>query len=250
MNEGKLTFTDNEKDSNEGGSCKFCSLDEVFYPGLSAIFNNDEVFRNQLRKAIRQDIFDTTPFYANLSNKAAQVLLLPDSSLEGSWRPSGAKKSLRMVQTTGVLQQALGTKELNGDDLFASIGKLCGPDPTTHFIDIYGVQDRAINHAWHMDAASRHPDARTVIWGFPAENDYHGCGVFSHFLPLTRTCVAPTSHPRMEPLLFAGQLSSEYTGSIVRPRYAPGRELMIFRDGDFLHSAPDVTYRTSLMRFM
>jgi hypothetical protein len=173
MSEGKLTFADTEKDKSDW---EFRSLDEVVYPGLSALFNGNEDFRNNLRGAIRQDIFDTTPFYANLSEKAAQVLLLPDSSLEGSWQ-SSTQKSLRMVQTTQVLQQGLGTKELTGDDLFAAIGKLCGPDPTTHFIDIYGVQDRAINHAWHMDAASRHPDARTVIWGFPAESDYDGCGV-------------------------------------------------------------------------
>jgi hypothetical protein len=37
---------------------------------------------------------------------------------------------------------------------------------------------------------------------------------------------------------------------IVRPSYAPGRELLMYRDIDVLHSSPDVAYRTSVMRFM
>lgn len=225
------------------------SLDDIC-SGLSKCFNSDQDFRTNLRMAVRRDIFDTTPFYSNLSPKAAEVLLSPDSSLEGSWRKpqTMGKKALRMMQTTKVLKNALGSKAITGDELLHAIGELCGPDPTTHFIDIYGVQDRKINHSWHMDAGMASSQSRTVLWGFPNDNHYDGCGVFSHFLPLTNECIAPASHPRMEPLLFAGNLRDK--SSVVRPRYAPGRELMIFRDVDSLHSAPDVTYRMSLMRFM
>lgn len=51
----------------------------------------------------------------------------------------------------------------------------------------------------------------------------------------------------MEPVLFAGSVPEEF---IVRPIYEPGKEIIRYRDVDVLHSAPDVTYRTSIMRFM
>lgn len=251
-----ISFGEQEERGQNHEPWEFHSLNEIC-DGLSEIFNADTDFRTHLRMAIRRDIFDTTPFYANLSEKATDVLLSPDSSLEGSWRkpPAFADTQLRMVQTTQVLRDALGSKKaITGDELMESIGALCGPDPSTHFIDIYGVQDRPINHSWHMDAGMASSRSRTVLWGFPRCGDdddnesYRGCGVFSHFVPLLKPCVAPESHPRMEPLLFAGTLPDK--SSIVRPLYAPGRELMVFRDIDSLHSAPDVTYRMSLMRFM
>lgn len=226
----------------------FMSLDDLFGQdvGLSEKFNADSEFRKELRTAIRQDIFDTTPFYANLSEKAASVLLLPDSSLEGSWRIPETMD--RMKKTTQVLTDALGEETApSGDELFEAIGKLCGSNPSTHFIDIYGVQDRKINHSFHLDFGKSMGSTQTVLWGFPREDDYSGCGVFSHVIALEKECLAPEEHPRMEPILFDGNFDEEY---IVRPKYEPGRELLIYRDIDVLHSAPDVTYRTSVMRFM
>jgi hypothetical protein len=227
---------------------KFMSLDDLFGKdvGFSAKFNSDAKFREDLRSAIRRDIFDSTPFYANLSEKAASVLLLPDSSLEGSWRMPESMD--RMNKTTAVLAEALGESAPTGDELMKTLGDLCGCRPSTHFIDIYGVQDRAIGHSFHMDfGKSPLNTTQTVLWGWPREDDYDGCGVFSHVIPLEKECWAPENHPRMEPVLFAG--SFEET-NIVRPRYQPGRELLIYRDVDVVHSAPDVTYRTSVMRFM
>lgn len=225
----------------------FCSLDDLFGAdlGFSKKFNSDSQFRQELRMAIRQDIFDTTPFYANLSEKAASVLLLPDSSLEGSWRIPETMD--RMSKTTHVLQMALGNGAPTGDDFFQAIGKLCGSKPSTHFIDIFGVQDRKINHSWHLDAGQSPENSRTVLLGFPPEDNYVGCGVFSHIVSLQRECTAPEDHRRREPVLFGGTVDEDY---IVRPRYEPGRELVFYRDIDVLHSAPDVTYRTSIMRFM
>jgi hypothetical protein len=129
----------------------FMSLDDLFGEGvgLSEKFNSDVLFRQDLRSAIRQDIFDTTPFYANLSEKAASVLLLPDSSLEGSWRIPETMD--RMKKTTEVLSAALGEAAPTGDELFRAISRLCGTKPSTHFIDIYGVQDRKISHSFHLD---------------------------------------------------------------------------------------------------
>jgi hypothetical protein len=66
---------------------EFKSLDDV-HVGLSALFNADAAFRDAMRLAIRHDIFYSTPAYAKLSDKAASILLLPDSSLQGSWRSS------------------------------------------------------------------------------------------------------------------------------------------------------------------
>ncbi len=225
----------------------FCSLDDLFgyNLGFSEKFNSDSQFRHELRMTIRQDIFDTTPFYANLSEKAARVLLLPDSSLEGSWRMPETMD--RMKKTTRVLQLALGDGAPTGDEFFQAIGRLCGSKPSTHWIDIYGVQDRKINHSWHLDFGQSPEDSKTVLLGFPPEDNYVGCGVFSHIVSLKQECMAPMDHPRMEPVLFAGTVDEQY---IVRPIYKPGQELIFYRDIDVLHSAPDVTYRTSIMRFM
>ena len=243
---------------------EFLSLDDLFGPdlGFSAKFNNDKSFRDELRMAIRRDIFNTTPFYAILSEKAASVLMLPDSSLEGSWRTRtnvGEGEvpfdGLRMKLTTQVLQQAFQSKQdtdngpriPTGDELMHAIGSLCGKKPSTHWIDIFGVQDRAISHSWHQDFGRSPENSMTVLWGFPPESNYEGCGVFTHLAPLKRECLAPETHPRMEPVLFDGKIGEEH---IIRPSFGPGRELLRYRDIDVLHSAPDVTYRTSVMRFM
>jgi hypothetical protein len=225
------------------------SLDDLFGAnlGFSAKFNSDTQFRIALRSAIRQDIFDTTPFYANLSEKAASVLLLPDSSLEGSWRMPESMD--RMKQTTALLQDAFGPSGPTGDELFQAIGNLCGTKPTTHFIDIFGVQDRKIPHSWHLDSGTSPENSRTVLWGFPKEDEdyYDGCGVFSHVVSLQKECVAPKEHPRLEPVLFDGTVDEKH---VIRPNYTPGQELIMYRDIDVIHSAPDVIYRASVMRFM
>jgi hypothetical protein len=227
------------------------SLDDLFGVelGFSATFNSDTNFRQALREAIRKDIFDTTPFYSNLSEKIASLLLLPDSSLEGSWRRAAdyPDKEIRMKQTTGVLADALGDKAMTGDELFAKIGGLCGSKPSTHWIDIFGVQDRKINHSWHQDFGKSPENSRTVLWGFPNSDQYQGCGVFSHIIALQKECLAPDNLPRNEPVLFQGTVDEDY---IIRPEYRPGRELIMYRDIDVLHSSPDVIYRASVMRFM
>jgi len=283
---------------------EYRSLDDLFACtpsfSLSQKFNSDEQFRSNLRSAIRLDIFQTTPYYQNLSEKAASILLLPDSSLEGSWRipMSPATTSMdtttatimyspspRMKHTTQVLNQAFQEHDkkygldsdssmnstsndninntFDGDDLFRALGDICGHGASTHWIDICGVQDRKINHGWHFDAGQSPNECRTVLWGFPQENHYIGTGVFSHIIPLQSsfdTIVDTTNDDantesehhqhrrrRMEPVLYDGTVDDRY---IVRPFYEPGKELLIYRDVDILHSAPDVAYRTSVMRFM
>lgn len=268
---------------------------------LSNKFNSDASFRRDLRSAIRLDVFETTPFYAKLPEKAKSVLLLPDSSLEGSWRipdttaneaaasiattQSGDKNNddeteetpvRRMKHTTRVLNRALSEHRADsaanhgesgqstsfsftGDDLFEALGAICGQGASTHWIDIYGVQDRTINHSWHLDAGRSPQNCKTVLWGFPPEDHYSGTGVFSHIVSLedpfgctldiceTDTNQAVSDRPRMEPILFEGTPGEDV---VFRPLYEAGKELLIYRDVDVLHSAPDVAYRASVMRFM
>jgi hypothetical protein len=113
-----------------------------------------------------------------------------------------------MTRLTGVLHDALGVDAPTGDDLLHKIGALCGTQPSTHFIDIVGVQDRQLSHSWHLDTGLSPESSKTVLWGFPPEDNYTECGVFSHLVPLTIECHAPEGHARMEPLLFRGRLMS------------------------------------------
>eukprot|EP00957_Ditylum_brightwellii_P116441 8881804-Ditylum_brightwellii.AAC.1 len=160
---------------------------------------------------MREDIFDTTPTYHRMSDKARKMLLLPDSSLQGSWKcenggwsfPSdGTEKEgqLRMKKLTSVLKQYLGTNAPTGDEFMDTIGSLCGPKPSTHWIDIVGVLDRRIPHSWHQDTGrSRNNNTRTVLFGVPPKDNYDGIGVFSHVVKLERERLASDTHPLNEP---------------------------------------------------
>ena len=238
------------------------SLDGIF-PGLgfSRRFASSGRFRTELRTALRADVFDTTPAYHSMSEKARRMLLLPDSSLQGSWRcgagrwarkggaGGGGEGGTRMTALTEVLRRHLGEGAPTGDEFLDGIGALCGSEPSTHWIDIVGVLDRRISHSWHMDTGrSRNGDTRTVLLAFPPEDDYDGVGVFSHIVKLERERHAADDHPPSEPVVFADlQVSEEH---IVRPSFREGREIIYYRDIDVLHSSPDVAYRASVMRFM
>lgn len=236
----------------EGSHWENLSLDFLF-PDLnfSEKFCNTEAFRRELRDSMREDIFDSTPAYRGMSEKARKMLLLPDSSLQGSWRcreDGKERATLRMSKLTNVLKEYLGTAAPSGDEFMETIGKLCGQKPSTHWIDIVGIAGRKIPHSWHQDTGSSSGGRRTVLLGFPKENNYDGVGVFSHAVKLKYERVAPETHSDNEPIVYANlNIPDTY---IVKPRFAEGREILVFRDIDSLHSAPDVAYRTSVMRFM
>ena len=267
-NINRLKFDSNEVEFGvkvEHAHFEMMSLDDLF-PScagrLSSTFHCDESFRHNLRNAMREDIFDSTPTYSNLSPKARKMLLLPDSSLQGSWRCHNSNTNdIRMKKLTKVLKDSFGSDAPTGDDFMNTIGSLCGDDATTHWIDIVGVLDRRVPHSWHQDTGriysickednlkerSKQRERKTVMLGFPAEDYYDGVGVFSHVVKLQEEAHASQSHPDNEPILYQGSIDEEY---IVRPRFAAGREILVYRDVDVLHSAPDVAYRSSVMRFM
>ena len=233
------------------------SLDELF-PGLdfSQRFSSDGEFRKCLRDAMREDIFETTPAYRDMSEKAKRMLLLPDSSLQGSWRCLGGKwlgseegdRRTRMKKLTQVLREYLGDNAPSGDDFMDIIGALCGPGTSAHWIDIVGVTNRRITHSWHQDTGqSPGGNTNTVLMGFPREDDYYGVGVFSHILKIKTEMWSSEGHPPNEPVIYAGDIPEKY---IVRPQFAMGKEIIMYRDIDVLHSSPDVAYRMSVMRFM
>ena len=247
---------------------EYISLDDLF-PNLnfSKTFYTNGKFREDIRKAMRKDVFDTTLAYENLSPKVAAYMLDDDSSLEGSWncRPfqsdNDNSTNIRMRRLTSVLNDYLGKNAPTGDAFMMKIGSLCGTNPSTHWIDIIGVKNRIVSHSWHQDSGisfdksimsmertERLIKSRyTVMLGFPQEDEYEGTGVFSHAIKLAHECLAPHNHNVNEPVLFEGIVDQEL---IVRPSFSFKREIIRYRDIDILHSAPDIVYRRSLMRFM
>jgi hypothetical protein len=246
------TFQDDDTEQAtiipDGTHLMYFSLDELF-PNLdlSQKFCTDGKFRNDLRDAMREDIFDSTPAYENMSEKARKILLLPDSSLQGSWRCN--QETLRMKKLTAVLKEHIGEQSPTGDEFMEAIGSLCGSELSCHWIDIVGVMNRRIPHSWHQDTGrSRGGDTKTVLLGFPKEDNYTGVGVFSHAVKLKYEKVSTKEHALDDPVVYSGlKVDDEY---IVRPQFEQGKEIVVFRDIDVIHSSPDVAYRSSVMRFM
>ena len=252
-NSALYIFEDDDGDKHasiipEGKHITYVSLDQLF-PNLdfSHKFYTDGKFRDDLRNAMREDIFDSTPAYESMSEKARKILLMPDSSLQGSW--SCNETALRMNKLTLVLRQYLGEESPTGDEFMETIGALCGSEPSYHWIDIVGVMNRKIPHSWHQDSGrSRGGDTKTVLLGFPKEDNYTGVGVFSHAVKLKYERVSSEEHALNDPVVYPGlKVDEEY---IVRPQFTKGKEIVMFRDIDVIHSSPDVAYRASVMRFM
>ena len=263
-----------EVESQEKGSLpithdhyRLLSLSELFpqVPDFSQVFWTNSKFREDIRGAMRRDIFYSTPAYTTLSPKVASIMLDDDSSLQGSWRcwtdhEDSEETKERMVELSQVLQEALGKHAPSGDEFVMTLGNLCGIKPSNHWMDIIGVKDREISHSWHQDTGCSYESSAsegstnglevsryTVMLGFPACDEYTGTGVYSHVIPLKYELLAPEGHSPNEPVLFQGTADEQH---IVRPDFGYGKEVLVYRDVDVLHSAPDVAYRSSIMRFM
>lgn len=292
------------------------SLDDLFqdlYPNnmnLSHAFNTDPKFRQELREAIRKDMFFANEQNRNLPEKAQSILLGDDSSLQGSFAAVHNKQANRMdtvavdmvglnnmTRLTQVLQQYFHNDNdelfLTGTEFMKRFAALCNPSffesqPSSsslsqakdekqvsyyHWIDIIGIQNRKINHSWHQDTAEKTTtnnkrNVYTCMLGFPPTDNYEGTGVFSHIVKLKNERYKKKIKEQnndndrisQEPVLYTHQhindndsnnnncIPEEY---VVRPKYKAGEtEIIIYRDIDVLHSAPDVAYRQSVMRFM
>ncbi len=143
----------------------------------------------------------------------------------------------------------LGGGAPTGVKFMEGTGNLCGSGLTSHWIDIVRIVCRRISHFWHQDTGRcLGGDTRTVLLGFPREDGYDGCSVFSHAVKLECKQHALGGHPPTEPIVYPTlALDKAY---MVRPRFVVGREIITFRNVDVLHLAPDVAYRTSVMKFM
>jgi hypothetical protein len=131
-------------------------------------------------------------------------------------------------------------------EFISKLVALCGTGENIFgsWIDIVGVGGKRIPHSWHQDSGL---DQITVMVGFPPEDRYVGAGVFSHVAPLRHRLPEPEAG-RCQPRLWEGPDIGE--DSILRPSYRRGKEVMVYNDRDCFHSAPDITFRESIWRFM
>ncbi|EJK56706.1 hypothetical protein THAOC_23351, partial [Thalassiosira oceanica] len=116
----------------EGSHIQSYSLDELFPEAgeFSRKFCSSNSFRSAMRHAMREDVFDSTPSYSGLSEKARRMLLLPDSSIQGSWNCkqfTSEDGQCRMKKLTEVLKEYLGEDVApSGDEFMETVGALCG----------------------------------------------------------------------------------------------------------------------------
>jgi hypothetical protein len=91
-------------------------LDDLF-PGLDLLgrFCSDGSSRTAMRDAMREDVFESSLGYATMSEKARRMLLLPDSSLQGSWRRGGGRNDgAPMRRLTGMMRVHLAAARRRG----------------------------------------------------------------------------------------------------------------------------------------
>jgi hypothetical protein len=91
-------------------------------------------------------------------------------------------------------------------------------------------------------------DTRTVLLGFLREDSYDRCSVFSCAVKLKCKRHTRGGHPPTELIIYSTLALDE--AYVVRLRFIMGRKIVAFCDVHILHSAPDIAYQTSIMRFM
>jgi hypothetical protein len=260
---------------------EFFSLHDLFphTHSLSETFHANTNFRNDLRDAIRHDMmFGEWSVYSDLTKEQKHAELRQQKPIIGLWKnPVSSKEpfqtngqadgNTRMKETTDVLRSYLLGKDIHrvptGDEFLERIGSLCNstvaPFHWTEVVGVAATQNRRMgdktDHAWHQDYGcleasienrTSNNSNKHVFLGFPCQDQYHGTGVFPHLIPLRHEQWATRRGMSQKPIFYQGTVPEPF---IVRPWYAPGREIIVFRDVDVLHSTPDIQYRSSIMRF-
>ena len=222
------------------------SLESLFGYDFSECFHNDDEFRNNIRNSARLDfsIQDNT-----LSDEKNARINDPRASIMSSW-----KNNNNNYKYLSKCFKDKGFERINGKDFIGNLTQFCennnynNIDDDNHdnafgsFMDIIGIKDRCLPHAWHQDSGL---NSYTVMLGFPTSSNYQGLGVFSHIVKLKERLPPPQqSAPRI--------LDTDYFPEevILKPIFKKGCEILVYRDSDVFHSAPDVTYRESVWRFM
>ena len=148
---------------------KFYSFDDIFGSNVcfSELFNSNSDFRKDLRIAARNDFFvkDET-----ITNEMNNLLKDPRSSMSSSW----GKDTIEYPSLTNVFQK-YKFSSITGKVFISELTKLC-PDTPNRFnswMDIIGVKNKAVNHSWHQDSGLFQ---KTVMVGFPPQNNYEGLG--------------------------------------------------------------------------
>ena len=112
---------------------------------------------------------------------------------------------------------------------------------------------RRAAHAWHQDSGL---EQWTAMLGFPPGDGYEGPGVFSHAVRLSHAMPPPETPG---PVVIEGPPPDPNTGEVrgafpeahvERPVFRRGAEVMLYKDCDHVHSAPDEFNREGIWRFM
>ena len=268
-------------------SVSFVGFDDLFPDcGLSDLFHTNASFRTAIRMAARYDfsqLRDDDPDTEAGANRRFNTHDSGRDSIMKFWLDDERmwRQNLLFCQLTTVFQNYLPHSNLDGDTFMTTLINLCGDEPKFgSWMDIVGVLEKNLEHAWHQDSGFSH---KTVMVGFPISNNYEGLGVFSHAVKLSHRLKEPelagkgdVPGPRTWPLremmieedcgtspsdgkrrrdsdIIAAesvrrlQFSDKY---IIRPVFRKGKEIMIYDDSKVFHSAPDYARRESLWRFM
>ena len=87
--------------------------------------------------------------------------------------------------------------------------------------------------------------------GFPASDNYSGEGVFSHVCLRPTDCNDGDNDGSFNPVIASPTLNEQLTsGEVIKPIYEEGKEILLYSDATTYHTAPDVTNRAGVFRFM
>jgi len=220
---------------------------EALFPGtgLGDRFHEDAEFRTDIRRAMRDDLFVPDEGLSPERNAAMRSL---SSSVHVNWFESrtGYAALSELFARHGV--------DVTGERFIKTLGSLCGEPCHGTLIDIASIGKQKIRHSWHQDSGF---DRFTVMLGFPASTPSEevglppGVGVFTHAVKLSHPLEQLNAQGTViqwedfEP--YEGDFDTRY---IARPVFRRGQEIMVYRDSAHVHSAPDVSHREAVWRFM